>query len=333
VQSKRVYLISTTASPAQAIDLREDRLPPLDPGEVRVRVAYAPVNPADLLLLTGRHLYRPTLPAPVGIEGAGYVEACGAGVELLAPGALVALPFGGTWAQHVVMKASDVVPLPAGFDPQQASMLSVNPVTAAGLLEGVSPGAWVAQNAANSAVGRLIGGLAAGRGVHVVDIVRSEAAAETLRADGKTAVVVDGDGLGERVRAAAQGAPIVRALDAVAGTASARLFSALADEGTLICYGLLSDDRVVLPAAEVVFRGITVRGFSRSRMLRGLSQAAARRLYAELAALVAGGLTTVVDRVFPLSQVSEALVHAAREGRSGKVLLDCAGAQHIGPDE
>ena len=84
-----------------------DRDPvPVGPGEIRVAVKARPINPADLLLLEGRHLFRPTLPAVVGIEGAGVIVEVGPGVTLTA-GTLVAIPSGGTWREQVTMPAAN----------------------------------------------------------------------------------------------------------------------------------------------------------------------------------------------------------------------------------
>ena len=56
------------------------------------------------------------------------------------------------------------------------------------------------------------------------------------------------------------GRGVDRALDAVAGRASGRLFDSVADFGTLICYGLLGGDETIFPAAQLIFRDVQVRG-------------------------------------------------------------------------
>lgn len=315
-------MITAFGRPAEVVKVVEVEPPRPGPGEVRVAMAAAPINPADELLCTGRHLFRPSLPAPVGIEGAGTVAEAGPGVQGVAVGDRVALPFGGTWSEQLVMRAEDVVVLPREVDLRQASMLSVNPVTAAGLLEGVSAGEWVLQNAAASAVGKLVIRLAARRGIHTVNVVRRESQVEELRALGADVVLVGEEDLPARVAAAANKAPIRRALDAVAGESSGRLFACVAEGGSLVCYGLLSDDRVILPASGVVFRDVSVRGYTRLRSLRSMPRERLLALYAELAGLLqAGHIETAIEASYPLERVSEALQHAERQGRSGKILI------------
>src|SRR6185503_19427595 len=101
-------------------------------------------------------------------------------------GTVVLLPVGiGTWATHVVADAAKLVPLPSGADPQQLSMMTVNPPTAALMLsEFVTLGAgdWVIQNVANSAVGGYLIQLAKIRGYRTVNLVRRESAVDAVRA-------------------------------------------------------------------------------------------------------------------------------------------------------
>jgi NADPH:quinone reductase-like Zn-dependent oxidoreductase len=214
------------------------------------------------------------------------------------------------------------VVLPPDLDVQLASMLCVNPVTAAGLLVGLAAGDWVVHNAAASAVGRLVTRLAKRRGVHTVALVRRAEQADELRALGADVVLVDGDDLAARVRAAVGGASVRRALDAVAGDATARLFGCVDDGGEVLCYGLLASDTIVLRAAKLVFSDVVVLGYSRLRSLRRLAPARKQAIFAELIALLAqGALESEIAATYALVDVKAALAHVARADRRGKVLL------------
>lgn len=313
--------VGETVAEAKLILQTQSPLEP-GPGEVCVRLEAAPINPADLLLLTGRHMVRPEPPFPIGIEGAGMLTAVGEGVEGFQPGQAVALPFGGTWSEEVLMQARDVVPLPNGIDWVQASMLSVNPVTAAGLLHGLPPGSWLIQNAANSAVGRLVIRMASRRGIKTINVVRREGLADELYRLGADVVLVGEHSLPSRVAEATSGAPVLRGLDAIAGDAAGRLHAVVSEGGKLICYGLLASDEVRFPATNVIFRDVLIQGYSRLRWLRSISQEVRNALYAELVGMLEqGGITSEVEAIYPLAQVEAAVLHAAREGRAGKILL------------
>jgi len=315
-----VLLVHPGASPAAALALEHQPPPEPGAGEVRLRMQARPINPADLLLLDGRHLVRPQLPAPIGIEGAGVVDAQGPGASLPL-GTLVAVPSGGTWRGQLVCPESALIPLPAGFPLEQAAMLAVNPFTAAGLLQGLRPGDRYLLNAANSSLGRMVLALGRTRGLRGIALVRSLEHRQDLLELGAEVVLEDGPDL--MAHWAAQGlSPVQRALDAVAGEASARLFDLVAEGGELVVYGLLASDLVQLPAAGLVFRDVRVRGFSRLRVLQALSTQERAAMAAELIALVQQGtLASQVEARYPLAQVVEAVEHQLRPGRRGKVLL------------
>jgi trans-2-enoyl-CoA reductase len=317
---RRVYYTSPGPDPSLTVEVRDEAEPTCPRAGVIVAIDARPINPADLLLLTGRHVFTPELPAPVGIEGAGRVVEAGPASRLRL-GTVVAIPRGGTWAERLAFDDNDILPLPAGIDVEQAAMLSVNPFTAVGLLEGVAPGAAIALNAGTSAVSRLVLALARRRGIRAVAVVRDARVRDELVALGAAAVVEDGDDLAPRLRAAA-GAPIVRALDAVAGSASGHLFGAVAEGGELIVYGLLGSTRVELPAADLVFRDVTVRGYSRLRCYAALTPERRAEIGRELVALVAAGdFVTPVEARYPLARVRDALVHHEQPKRRGKILL------------
>lgn len=317
---KQVHCVRHDPDPTRTLEVVEVREPTCPEAGVVVEVHARPINPADILLLTGRHLYRPTLPEPVGVEGAGYVVAVGPR-SARRVGELVAIPWGGTWRERMALEDDALLPLPDGLDVEQAAMLSVNPFTAAGLLEGVAPGAAIALNAGTSAVSRLVLALCRGRGIEAVAVVRDARAIESVKARGASAVVVDGPDVAERLRKAAS-QPLVRALDAVAGDASGRLFDAVADGGDLVVYGLLADDAVRLPAAGLVFRDVTVRGYSRLRCLRALSAERRAAITRELVELVVRGeLVTPVEARYPLDDAALAVAHHERGSAQGKILL------------
>lgn len=317
---RRVFYVRPDPDPSRTVEVLDVPEPPCPPAGVIVSVLARPINPADLLLLTGRHVFVPELPSPVGIEGAGRVVQAGPDSRLR-PGTLVAIPRGGTWSERLALGDDEVLPLPEGVDPEQAAMLSVNPFTAVGLVEGLAAGTTIALNAGTSAISRLVLAVCRRRGLRAVAVVRDARAEEAVRAAGATAVVVDGEDLSARLRQAA-GAPILRALDAVAGEASGRLFDAVAEGGELVVYGLLGSDRVDLPAVNLVFRDVTVRGYSRLRAYAALSAERRAAITNDLVGLLADGtLFTAVEARYPLDRVAEAVAHHERPDRRGKVLL------------
>lgn len=305
--------------------------PPLGPGEALVDIVAAPINPSDFLVFEGRFgAVPPPLPMVAGGEALGEVAAVGAGVTHLAPGdRVLALHAGrGNWRQRLLAPAAATAAmrrLPADADPRQLAMLAVNPATAHQMLTrfvALRPGDWVLQNAGNSAVGHCAIRLARHAGWRTVSLVRRPEQVAPLLAAGGDIALVDGPDLVARVAAATGNAPIRLAFDAIAGSATGALASCLAPGGTVVVYGLLSGRDCAVPASEVVFRDIAVRGYWFTPWFERASAEDRDAVYDTLGARVRDGTIAVaIEAVYPLERVREAMVHAARAGRSGKVLL------------
>lgn len=294
-------------------------------GEVLVDVAAAPINPAEVLIMKGEYASTPDLPAPLGIEGAGTVSAVGDGVTGLAAGDTVMIMPRANWAQQVLVAESDLIKLPAGIDLQQAAMLKVNPATAFLMLTtyvDLAPGDWVVQNSANSGVGTSLIRIAKKRGLKTVNIVRRQEAADYCLRIGGDVAVIDGDDVADRVAEATGGAAIKLGIDAVAGEAVIRLASCMADGGTVVNYGMLSGKPCMMTTDQTVFQSKTLTGFWLAKMLGGMDKAGKDALYAELAPMIQDGTINVpVEAAYPIEKVQDAVAHACREGRDGKILV------------
>ncbi|MDP6624436.1 MAG: zinc-dependent alcohol dehydrogenase family protein [Alphaproteobacteria bacterium] len=321
---------SEIGHPPDVVTLVDDDPGTPGEGEVLIDVLASPINPSDLLMITGDYASRPELPASPGNEGLGRIAALGAGVDGLAIGDRVLLPRGGgTWRHQMRCQARMAQPVPADADPLQISMLVANPPTAALMLREyvtLETGDWVIQNAANSAVGRYLISLAAAQGVRTLNVVRRAGLEAELAVLGATAVIVDGPDLAARVAEATDGTAPRLGIDAVGGEATLRLADCLGEGGVVVNYGLLSGQPCQISPAATVFRDISLRGFWLARWFQQASREARRALYAELGALVASGeLKAAVAATYPLEEIGQALTHAMADGRDGKVIITPAG--------
>jgi len=312
--------------PQDVIHAVEFEAPKLEKGQVLLEVIAAPINPSDVLTLTGMYGQLPPLPAIGGGEGVGRVAELGPDTKGPALGQVVLLPVGcGSWSTHVVADAARLAPLPAEADPQQLAMMTINPPTASLLLSDfVKLGAeeWVIQNAANSAVGLYLVQLAKQRGHRTVNVVRREEAAAVVREAGGDVVLVDGDDLPKRVAQATGKAKIRLGIDAVGGAATGRLADCLAQGATLVNYGRMSGEPCVIEAAALIFRDLTVRGFWLARWFKEASQQARGTLFGEIARLIAEGkLHAPVAATYDVREIKEAVAAAAQGERAGKILI------------
>lgn len=323
MKSAQLTAIGPAEKVVKCIDVPDPGAP--GEGEVLVDIIACAINPADILLIEGNYASVPDTPCTPGIEGAGTVAAVGAGVSNLKVGDKVMSLGRSNWVQQTLDRAEAFIRLPAGIDLAQAAMLKVNVATAHLMLTryvSLSADDWVIQDAANSGVGVDLIRLAHAAGIRTVNVVRREALVEPLVKLGADVVVVDGPDLAERVQHETEGAQIKLGIDAVGGPAIGRLIDCVADGGTVVNYGLLSGKPCEIDAFNFVFRDITVTGFWLAKLMRSMTFEQIRDMYDQLVGRVMDGTIHVeVEASYPLDRVSDALAHAKREGRGGKVQL------------
>ena len=313
--------------PRDTLEFSDEDLGAPGAGEAIVAVEATPVHIADLKCIRGERSFRYPLPATPGYEGIGRIVALGTDGGDWRIGDRVFLWFAtGIWQEQVRVRVETLSPAPAG-DAVQLCMLPINPVTSHLILEDhahLSQGDWLVQNAANSACGLYLIELARRRGFHTVNIVRRDSLVPLVEQAGGDVVLVDGDDLAARVKDATGKAPIHLGVDAVAGTATTRIGECLADGGTVLNYGMLSELPCQLPADMVFLRDIRLQGFYTRRQLARRSRAEKDAIYNYLGGLIgSGALATRIAGTFPLARVKDACALAAQTGdaRPGKVVL------------
>ncbi|MEV8630636.1 NADP-dependent oxidoreductase [Streptosporangium sp. NPDC051023] len=269
------------------------------PGEVRVRVRAAALQPFDNLFRSGETAqWVPAhFPQKLGNEVAGTVEAVGAEVTAFSVGdevlGWVALA---AFAEHAIVGADQLVAKPESMSWEEAGALSASGQTAHTSLRelGVGPGDTVLVHAAAGGVGSIAVQLAVAWGATVIGTA-SERNHEFLRSLGAVPVAY-GEGLEERVRALAPGG-VDAALDGVATEDSLRSTVALVKDPSR--FGTVAFNPL---AAE-----LGVRRLSTERSTERLS---------ELVGLHTDGkLRVAIHRTYPLSEIAD----AAREVETGHV--------------
>jgi NADPH:quinone reductase-like Zn-dependent oxidoreductase len=309
---------------AELVEIPEPAPP--GPEDVLIEVEVAPINPSDLLHFEGRYARPASLPTFVGGGILGRIAGLGSDVQHLKMGnrVIVVNTERSAWRERFVWPAARLISLPEA-DPIDLALLAVNPPTALLMLEGfgdLQPGDWVMQNAANSSVGVSLIQIAKTMDLRTVNVVRRSHLVDHLRAFGADVTLVDGPDLRARVAEAVGGARIKLGIDAIAGDATRRMANCLVDGGTVVTYGLLSGKPCEVDAADIVFRDISLRGFWYSRWFSTADPAAIKSLFARLVGMLqAKTLRVPVEASYPIERFTEALAHAQREGRFGKVVL------------
>ena len=286
---------------------------PLGPGQVRLRVQAATVNPTDTHARSGAYADRDPVKTPPWVPGmdvAGVVTEVGAGVDHLEvgdPAMGIVVPFGpyGGYREDKVLPGNSVVRVPKGVDVAAASTLPMNGLTARLALDlmGLARGQVLAVTGAAGAFGGYVVQLAKADGLTVVADA-SEADEQLVRDLGADVVVRRGDDVADRIR---QHAP-----DGVDGLA----------DGSV-------QDALVLPAVKDGGAVATVRGY-RGDGQRGLRMfpTLVRRVAEDRAALdrlrqqVEDGVVTLrVAQTFPAEEAAEAHRLLERGGVRGRLVL------------
>jgi NADPH:quinone reductase-like Zn-dependent oxidoreductase len=311
--------------PEEGLQLAEIAEPDLPkPGQILIRVEYAPINDNDLLLARGLYTIHPNVPSIVGNEGAGKVLAVGDGVKAVKIGDRVVVPYGVfSWAEKVLAPAEKAIVLPDGIDPQQAAMLSINPVAAALLLEdfvSLKAGDWIVQNAANSGVGRSVIAFAKQKGIRTINIVRRPELIQDLKQIGADVVPLAGPNAAAEVNRATGGALVRLALDGVGAEATGTLLDIVGWEAIIVCYAFPTREPITFNPFGMVAKRASIHPFFMHYPDNLPKIPEKIRSAAELVAN--HQLRLPIAAIYPVRRFSEALHHALG---GGKVLLDFTG--------
>lgn len=307
----------------------EAPLPAPGPGEVRLRHTAIGVNYIDVYQRSGA--YAQPLPAGLGFEAAGVVEALGEGVTRLALGQRVAYADGpaGAYAEARNLAADRLVALPDGVSDEAAAAILFKGLTTHMLLRRVwrpEPGAWALVHAAAGGVGLILTRWLAAEGVRVLAVVSSGSKAEAAKAEGaEAAIVVPRDasyaGLAAEVRALAGGKGVRVVYDSVGAATFEASRDSLAPFGLLASFGRSSGPVPPLDAADYGRRGSLV--FQRPSIFHHIADPADLRAAAAevFEAFQAGKVKAHIHGRLPLKEAARA--HALLESRAttGALLL------------
>ncbi len=290
------------------LQVREVPRPEPGPGQVLVAVRAAGINPSEAAIRTGRvrDIFPARFPSGQGSDLAGVVEAVGAGVNGVAVGDEV-IGFSNDRAsqsEYVLAEAVNLTAKPAAVPWEVAGALFVAGVTGVATVRAVAP-------IAGEAV--VIAGAGGGVGVFAVQFaVRTGARVIALASDRHHAWLRDrgavpvayGDGVRERITAAAEDIPVAAFIDLVGGgyvelalelgIARERI-DTIADFPAVAKYGVKSVGGAVAASAATL---------------------------AELAeAIAAGDLVVPIQRTYPLDEVRAAFIELEAGHTAGKIVL------------
>jgi putative PIG3 family NAD(P)H quinone oxidoreductase len=315
----------------RAIEVGEDKelsvvqLPVPEPraGEVRIKVAYAGLNRADLLQRRG--FYPPPAGAPttMGLEVSGIIEALGAGVTRWKIGDEVCtvLP-GGGYAEYVTTAAGVVLPLPPGLSLEQACAVPEAACTVWQCvfeMGALKPTETLLLHGGASGVGVIGVQMAVAYGAKVYATVGDDAKCALVAGYGARAINYKTEDFETIVRAEGR-ADVV--LDMVGGEYVQKNFSCLNPDGRCVQIAFLHGSKVNIDLMPVMLKRIHFTGAT----LRGRNDAEKARLSSEVEKHVwpwigAGKVKPLIDSVYALEDADAAQARMAASKHAGKLLL------------
>ncbi len=319
-----------TAGSKTVLELRDVPLPEPGPGQIGIRVRATALNRGELIAGGVMHGGAAKLG---GTEAAGEVRAVGEGVTGWKEGDRVmgrVLGQGrGAFGEHTVMQIHEAMPVPERLSWEQAAAVSVSFLTAYDAVVAygrLQRGEWLLVLGASSGAG--VASIQTGKviGARVMGTSGSAAKLEQLKAIGLDA--------GIRTRSAdfaatvreVTGAGADVAVNCVGGSMFGECMRSLAFGGRLATVGYLDGVyKTELDLQELHANRHVVFGISNSRLSEEGRAATVRGFVRDvLPAIADGGVTPVIDRVFPFSELPAAKAYMESNSQVGKIVVRVA---------
>lgn len=319
MSNSRIVQIHMTGGPEQLVVGTQEVGDP-GPGQIRVRHKAVGLNFIDVYHRTG--LYPLAMPATLGMEGAGFVEAVGQGVSHLAVGDRVAYASGppGSYCDVRVMPATCVCKLPDAISFETGAAMMLKGLTAQYLLKrtlpqgGLNEGDFVVFHAAAGGVGLIACQWAKALGLRLIATAGSTEKCELALAHGASyAVNYRTEDFVARVRDITDGKGVKVVYDSVGKDTFEKSLDCLAPFGLLASFGNASGP--VAPFAPALLGAKGSLFMTRQTLFTHISTREVTQEMADdlFAVVLSGAVNIRIDQRFALEQVQQA--HKALEAR------------------
>jgi len=293
-------------------------------GEARVKIEAIGLNFIDIYQRTG--LYPLQTPFTLGMEGAGVVDAIGDGVAEVKIGDRVAYAMIlGSYAEHAIVPAAKLVPMPENVDAKSAAALMLQGMTAHYLTHSTYPlkkGDTALIHAAAGGVGLLLIQITKMLGARVIGTVGTEAKAQLAREAGADHVILyTQTDFQPEVKKLTDGKGVNVVYDSVGATTFEKSLDCLRRRGYLVLFGQSSGPVAPLDPGKLAAKGslfLTRPSLAHYMLDRVELLQRAADLFNWTAS---GKLKLRIEKSFPMRDAAEA--HRQLEGRktTGKVVL------------
>ncbi|NBP73217.1 MAG: quinone oxidoreductase [Alphaproteobacteria bacterium] len=310
---------------SDVLSIEDDDIGAPGPGEVLLDQKGMALHYADTMLREGKYFLKPELPAVVGLDGAGVVEAVGDGVTDFKPGDTACYMFNlGAYAEKRVIAADALMPVPDGIDPKNLAGTFLRGMTAQYLLRQtyrVQSGDTVLVHTAAGGMGSLLCQWAKALGATVIGTVGSDDKKAVATASGAAHVVNSRtEDIAAAVNDITGGEGVAAVYDGIGKDVWDANVAALRPTGYLVNYGHMSGlldpiDPMQLNSKSLFFAKVSLPHFMRTPE--------AKRAMAEdvFAAIADGILDISVSREYALDDIVQAQEDLVARKTTGSVII------------
>jgi NADPH:quinone reductase-like Zn-dependent oxidoreductase len=314
----------------EVLQIMNEEIPAPAADEVRIKVKALGLNRAESMWRLGKYVEDAVLPARLGYEAAGIVEAVGSGVTGLAVGDAVStipafsMNLYGMYGELVLAPAYAVTKNPEALSFEEASSIWMMFLTAYGALveiAAIKAGDTVLIPAASSSVGLAAIQITRMFGATAVALTRTGAKRQQLLDAGASHVIVtqEQDLEAEVLKITdGQGARVV--FDPVGGPLFPKLIAAMTTGGILFVYGALSQEPTLLPTLEVTAKQPIIRGYTIWSLCSDPLRLKAAVEFVKQG-LASGVLKPVIAKVFPFDEIVDAHRYMEANDQFGKIVV------------
>jgi NADPH:quinone reductase-like Zn-dependent oxidoreductase len=299
-------------------------------GEVRLRIHAIGINRTEVTLRSGRSPAKPALPASIGFEAAGVIEALDEKVVGFKIGDRVALVPAYGAAQYALYgevafaPARSLVAIPDAISFADAAATWAAFGTAwAGLvaLAALKSSQTVAIGAASSSVGLAAVQIARRLGANPIALTRTSHKSPSLLEHGAAAVIATGESdAAAELRRLTRGKGADLVFDPVGGATFAKLVQGTANGGTVILYGAMSPEPTAIPPLDILARDVTIRGLALTSVTKNDAQLAALKEFVSVG-VADRTLRPTIARTFPLERIVDAHRFVESGEQIGKIVI------------
>jgi NADPH:quinone reductase-like Zn-dependent oxidoreductase len=312
--------------------LKFEEVPSPEPGkgEVRLKVEAIGLNRAESMFYHGQYIYAPYLPAGLGYEAAGVVEAVGPDVDKSWIGKQVStipafsLHDYSMVGEEVLAPVAALGEYPANLSAAEGAAIWMQYVTAYGALIGIAgltKGDLVVIPAASSSVGIAAIEIAKAEGAVSIATTRKSGKKAELTALGADHVIAtEEEDFVARVLEITGGKGARVIFDPVAGPFLEKLVEVTQPQGIIFQYGALSGQATPLPLVPVLSNGLTIRGYTLMEFTRVPEKLTPAKKYV-YDRLADGRFVPKIAKTFPFAQVVEAYRYLESNAQVGKIVV------------